>query len=211
MGSSKPPLAADGMRIGVLGGSFNPAHDGHRHISLWALKRLGLDRVWWSLTPGNPLKSRAELAALGERLAEAGRAARHPRIVVTGFEAALGFAYTVETAAYLDRRRPGARFVWLMGADSFAGLHRWRAWRRLMALLPVAVFDRPGWGLKALASPAAHAFARYRLDENDARLLPELAAPAWTFLTVPLSSLSSTAVRAKSMAGKAKSAASRRN
>ncbi len=192
------PLAQPGMRIGLLGGSFNPPHAGHRHISLWALKRLGLDRLWWLVTPGNPLKSHAELASFGKRVALARALERHPRIDVTGFEARLGFVYTVDTAAYLVARLPAVDFVLVMGADSFAGLHRWRRWRRLMHLLPIAVVDRPGWRLKALASPAAQAFARGRVAEARARALPGRRPPAWTFLTVPLTSLSSTEIRAMS-------------
>lgn len=196
------PLALAGQRIGLLGGSFNPPHAGHRHISLWALKRLALDRLWWVVTPGNPLKSHAELAAFEERTRLARQLAQHPRITVTSFEAEQGFVYSVDSVAYLRRQRPGVRFVFLMGADSFAGLHRWRQWRRLMRLVPIAVLDRPGWRLKALTSPAARAFARSRVDERNAALLPERAPPAWAFLTIPLSHLSSTAIRAQARAGR---------
>ena len=192
------------MRIGLLGGSFNPAHAGHRHISLMALRRLRLDRVWWLVTPGNPLKSHADLAGHGARLKTARRLAAHPRIAVTGFEAETGLVYTVETVAYLLSRAPRARFVWLMGADSFAGLHRWRRWREIVGSMPIAVIDRPGYRLKAMASSAGHALARFRIDEADAALLPSLKPPAWAFLTLPLSALSSTDIRAKSALRKGK-------
>jgi nicotinate-nucleotide adenylyltransferase len=148
----------------------------------------------------------ADLADFASRLKGARQVARHARIAVTGFEAAHGFVYTVDTAAYLRRRLPAVRFVWLMGADSFATLHRWRRWRRLMQLMPLAVLDRPGYRLAALAAPASHAFARWRIDESDAALLPGLQPPAWAFMTLPLSPLSSTDIRAKFASGKADSA-----
>lgn len=192
---TSPPPAYPGMRIGLLGGSFNPAHEGHLHISRVALARLGLDRVWWLVTPGNPLKGRRELKPLDERLDMAARAARHPRIDVTGFEAALPDAYTVNTLRFLDRRHPGTRFVWLMGADSLAGFHRWRDWQTIAALAPIAVFDRPGYRLPALASRAAQALAARRIEESDAAGLAEILPPAWTLLTLPLSRLSSTQIR----------------
>ena len=191
----KPPLALPGMRIGLLGGSFNPAHEGHRHISLAALERLGIDRLWWIVTPGNPLKSKGELAALAERIARARDVAADPRIVVTGFEAALPNAYTAETLAFLRRRLPAVRFVWVMGGDNLAQIHRWRRWREIFHLMPVAVMDRPGARQNALASPAAHLFARARLAEADAHALPLMQPPAWAYLTIPLSAASSTKLR----------------
>jgi nicotinate-nucleotide adenylyltransferase len=183
------------MRIGLLGGSFNPPHAAHRLISVNAMKRLKLDRIWWLVTPGNPLKSHAELADLRQRLALAEAAARHPRIAVTGFEAQLPSAYTARTLKILKRRRPGVCFVWLMGADNLAGFHLWRDWRRILEIVPVAVADRPGWRNRALNSPAARALASFRLDEQDAAALPCAPAPAWVYLSGPLSPLSSTALR----------------
>ena len=194
-GLARLPRAAPGMRIGLYGGSFNPAHAGHRHVSLMAIKRLGLDRVWWIVTPGNPLKDPGELAATSLRVAEARRLAAHPRIDVTTFEADIGARYTVDTLAYLKRRYPGVRFVWIMGADSLANFHRWRGWPLIASLVPCAIIDRPGWTLRATASPAAAALARYRLRESEAPLLADRRAPAWVFLHGPRSSLSSTALR----------------
>lgn len=191
----RPPLAQPAMRIGLLGGSFNPAHEGHRHISHIALKRLKLDRIWWLVSPANPLKQRRELAPLAERVAIARSVAAHPRIEVTAFEAARPDAYTVNTLQFLTRRHPATRFVWLMGADSLAGFHRWRDWRRLAALAPICVLDRPGYRYAALASRAAHRLAPARLDESDAPGLADFAGPAWTLLTLPLSPLSSTQIR----------------
>jgi nicotinate-nucleotide adenylyltransferase len=189
------PMAAPRMRIGLLGGSFDPAHEGHRHISLAALKRLGLDRVWWLVSPGNPLKDATTLPELAERVAAARAIAHHPRIAVTGFEGALGSIHTVDAVKFLKRRFPEVNFVWLMGADNLVSFHHWRAWEELFRLVPIAVFDRPGFGLKARAGKAAQRFAAARIDESDAALLALLEPPAWTFLTLPLSGLSSTGLR----------------
>ncbi len=183
------------MRIGLLGGSFNPAHEAHREISLTALKRLGLDRVWWLVAPGNPLKDPSKLAGLESRVEAARKMARHPRIEVTGFAA--GSAYTVDLLAELKRRFPGVNFVWLMGADNLAQFHRWRAWEEIFAAMPIAVLDRPGLRLKARASKAAQRFALYQVDESDAGGLARLEPPAWTILSHRLSGLSSTELRAK--------------
>jgi nicotinate-nucleotide adenylyltransferase len=189
------PPHPPGLRVGLYGGSFNPPHGGHRHVTLLALQRLRLDRVWWIVTPGNPLKTHDELAATGERVAAAEAVARHPRIVVTGFEEALGVRYTVETLSYLVRRCPGVSFVWIMGADNLAGFHRWLGWRAIAELMPICIVDRPGWTLRATRSRAAVALGPYRRDETDAPLLAELQAPAWVFLHGPRSNLSSTELR----------------
>ncbi len=190
-----PPPAYPGMRIGLLGGSFNPPHPGHRHIAETALRRLGLDKVWLLVTPGNPIKERGELAALSQRLSETQIMADHPRIVVTGFEATLPTAYTARTLAFLLRRFPGVHFVWIMGGDNLAGFHRWQEWRAIMGMMPVAVLDRPGFRYRAMASPAATAFARARVDETDAASLAYTPPPAWTHLTIPLVDISSTELR----------------
>ncbi|MFZ1108985.1 MAG: nicotinate-nucleotide adenylyltransferase [Rhodomicrobium sp.] len=192
----RPPPAADGMRIGLLGGSFNPPHAAHRLISDTALKRLRLAQVWWIVTPGNPLKDRAQLAPLAERVRLARKLARDPRIKITAFEAALGTAYTAATLAYLRQRFPRVRFVWLMGADNLAGFHRWKDWRTIFETMPIAVGDRPGWRYRALSSPAACRFARNRIPESGAAALPNLEPPAWCTLSGRLSKLSSTALRA---------------
>ena len=188
-------MAMPNMRIGLLGGSFNPAHEGHRHISLVALKRLGLDQVWWLVSPGNPLKDTSKAPDLGARAVAARAIAHHPRIVVTGFEAARGSAYTIDTLRFLKRRFPSVDFVWLMGADNLAQFHHWRGWEELFGMVPIALLDRPGFRLKARASKAAQRFASAAIDESDAGGLAQLAPPAWTMLTLPLSGLSSTALR----------------
>jgi nicotinate-nucleotide adenylyltransferase len=191
------PATGPGQRIGLLGGSFNPPHVAHRHISEVVLKRLGLDRIWWLVTPGNPLKGRAELAPLAERLVLCRAMAKNPRIEVTAFERDLPTAFTAGTVAFLKRRSPRVRFVWIMGADNLVGFHHWRRWRELLSMVPVVVVDRPGWRLKALASKAARAFARSRVPEGRAMGLVAMSPPAWTFLTGPLSSVSSTDLRRK--------------
>jgi nicotinate-nucleotide adenylyltransferase len=189
------PFHTNGMRIGLLGGSFNPPHEAHRAISLFALKRLNLDRVWWLLTPGNPLKDHNGLRTLAER-AEAARAvAADPRIDVSCLEAVIGTRYTVDTITHLRRRISGVRFVWIMGADNLAQFHRWQDWRRIASQVPLAVIDRPPQSFRALAAPAAQALARYRLPENQAASLPDQHAPAWVFLTGMKLNLSSTGLR----------------
>jgi nicotinate-nucleotide adenylyltransferase len=191
-------LQADHLRIGLLGGSFNPAHEAHRAISLFALKRLRLDRVWWLVSPGNPLKDVSGLPDLTARLDAAEKIARDPRIVVTGIEAELGTRYTVDTIAKLRLRFPRARFVWLMGADNLSQFSRWRDWQTIAGLLPMAVIDRPSDSLRASASTAAQRLARYRLDEAQATKLADCAAPAWVFLRGLKLPLSSTRLRGHS-------------
>ena len=185
-----------------MGGSFNPPHAGHRRIAETALGRLRLDRLWVLVSPGNPLKSHDELADFAHRLAATRAVMAHPRIVVSGLEAALGTRYTVDTLVLLRRRFPDVRFVWVMGADSLASLHRWKQWRRIAELVAIAVIDRPGWRLAALASPAARALARHRLDERHAGRLPAMRPPAWTLLSTRLSPLSSTELRRAAAVGK---------
>lgn len=184
-----------GRRIGIFGGSFNPPHAGHRAIALAALKALELDAVWWLVSPQNPLKDPRETDDFETRLLATRKLARHPRFIVTGMEKSLG---TRTTAATLDKLRPLLRqgqFVWIMGADSFAGLHRWDRWRELPRNLPLAVMDRPGHGLAALASPAARFLARRRLGPAEAPRLAATNPPAWVFLKLPLRKESSSAIR----------------
>lgn len=183
------------MRVGLFGGSFNPAHEGHAHVAETAMVRLGLDRVIWLVSPQNPLKSAAATPPLAERMAGARRHARGPRMLVTDTETRLGVSFTVDTLRALQARFPGVRFVWIMGADNLAGFHRWRGWTDIMAEVPVAVIARPGSLLRARFAPAARRFARYRIGSRRARLLPDMAAPAWMFLRAPLNHESSTRLR----------------
>jgi nicotinate-nucleotide adenylyltransferase len=189
------PLALPGQRIGILGGSFNPPHAGHVQITKTALRRLQLDRVWWLVTPGNPLKSKGDLPSLEARMAACRQLLSTPKVAITGFEVDLGTPYTAATLDFLRRRYPGARFVWIMGADNLASFHRWQRWRDIAAHVPIAVVDRPGWHLRAMASPTARALARAFVPEREAARLPLRKAPAWTMLGGPLSALSSTALR----------------
>ena len=185
-----------GQRIGVMGGSFNPPHAGHVLVAEVALKQLGLDQLWWVVSPGNPLKAHDALPPQAERMAACRKLVTDPRIEVTGFEAALASPYTASTLAFLRSRFPATHFVWVMGADNLAQFHRWRNWRAIAASVPIAVIDRPGWHLKAQASPAARAMARGRIPEERATRLAAAKPPAWTFLTARLSAVSSTALRA---------------
>lgn len=182
------------MRIGLLGGSFDPAHEGHALITREALKRFRLDAVWWLVSPGNPLKARGP-APLAERMAQARRVMRHPRVSVTDIEARLGTRHTHATLARLAALYPGVTFVWLMGADNMAGLHRWERWQDIMAGVAVGVLARPGQRISARLSPAARAFRRYRLRPREAARLAGTPAPAWVFVNVPMSDLSSTGIR----------------
>ena len=189
------PLYTNGMRIGLLGGSFNPPHLAHRAISLFAIKRLRLDRVWWLVTPGNPLKQQGSLHDLDERVEAARHMANDPRIEVSCLESVIGTRYTVDTISYLRRRAGGLRFVWIMGSDNLAQFHRWQNWRRIASEVPIAVIDRPPQSFRALAAPAAQSLARYRLPENQAARLADHRAPAWVFLTGMKLNLSSTGLR----------------
>ncbi|MDR4306745.1 nicotinate-nucleotide adenylyltransferase [Chelatococcus sambhunathii] len=191
----KLPPAAPGMAIGLYGGSFNPPHEAHRKVALTALKRLGLDRLWVLVTPGNPLKAHGGLAPLEERITAVRALIDHPRVAVTGVEQAIGTSRTCEVLGYLRSRRPEVAFVWVMGADNLIDLHRWGRWRRIVELAPVAVIDRPGSTFAPLSARAAKVYGRFRVDESDAPALARTPAPAWCFLHGLRSNLSSTALR----------------
>jgi nicotinate-nucleotide adenylyltransferase len=189
------PLHTTGMRIGLLGGSFNPPHEAHRAISLFAIKRLQLDRVWWLVSPGNPLKEHGFLRSLEQRVMAARQMANDGRIDISCLESVIGTQYTADTMSYLRRRVSGLRLVWIMGADNLAQFHRWQNWRRIASAVPLAIIDRPGQNFRALAAPAAQALARYRLPESKAARLADLRPPAWVFLTGLKLDLSSTGLR----------------
>lgn len=188
------PIASSGQRIGLLGGSFDPPHPGHAHITRWALRSLQLDWVWWLVSPGNPLKTKGP-AAIERRLTACRALMRHPRVAVTDLERHLGSRYTADTLARLSARYPGVQFVWLMGADNLRSLHRWERWSWIMRHYPVGVLARPGEQLKAGLSPAARAFAAHRLPQGGASCLGYGLAPRWVLVTGPMSPASSTAIR----------------
>lgn len=194
------PSHPQGSRIGLLGGSFNPPHEAHRAASLLALKKLDLDRVWWLVSPGNPLKDTRGLPPIEQRIEAARQTADDTRIAVTGIEAKAGTRYTDDTIAYLLRHCPGVKFVWLMGADNLVQFHRWRNWRGIAARLPIAVIDRSSAGLRAQAAPAARFLAKYRVPEHRAERLPDLKPPAFVFLHGLKSTLSSTELRRRNKA-----------
>jgi nicotinate-nucleotide adenylyltransferase len=183
------------MRIGLLGGSFNPPHEGHALVTRLALTRLRLDHVWWLVTPGNPLKPKADLAALQARVVAARELIAAPRVAVTDIEAQIGARYTYDTLAWLTRRAPDVRFVWIMGADNLRQFHLWRHWRAIADLVPIVVVDRPGSTLRAMSSRAAIALAPWRVAEGEAAHFADLDPPALIFLHGPRSELSSTLLR----------------
>jgi nicotinate-nucleotide adenylyltransferase len=190
------PTARRGMTIGLLGGSFDPAHAGHAHITREALKRFGLDRVWWLVSPGNPLKSEGP-APLAARMARARLVMDHPRVVITDLETRLGTRYTAATLKKLQAHYPGVRFVWLMGADNLVQFHRWDRWQWILSHVPVGVLARPGSGVPGRLSRAARRFASARLPQSQAGRLARTPAPAWCFVDVPMVDLSSSAIRAR--------------
>lgn len=190
-----PPPFGAGQRIGLFGGSFNPAHSGHRAVALYALKRLGLDWVWWLVSPQNPLKDKGDYHDYDERLKITRLVARHPRFVVTDLEEQLGTRTTAATLAALAPILRRGRFVWIMGADSFANLHHWNDWTDIPETIPLAILARPGFSMRALESPAALRYESRRIATERARDLPGSPPPAWCFIPMPLRSESSTAIR----------------
>jgi nicotinate-nucleotide adenylyltransferase len=184
------------MRIGLFGGTFDPPHQAHLGAALLALKRLQLDRVWWLVTPGNPLKDTRGLAPLDKRIAAARTLASHPRIDISALEAVINTRYTYDTIRFLIARCPGVHFVWIMGADNLRHFHRWQKWREIASMVPIVVIDRLGPSLYAAAGPAGQALGRFRIPEEAVKNLPLRKPPAWSFLHGLKSPLSSTALRA---------------
>ena len=191
-----------GMRVGLYGGSFNPAHEGHAHVAETARRRLGLDRVIWLVSPQNPLKPSHETESQASRVAGARAFARGRAMIVSDAETKIGTQYTIDTLRVLKARFPGVHFVWIMGADSLASFHRWRGWTQIMAEFPVAVVSRPWISLKSRSSPAAKRFARAQVPSSRARGLPTMTPPAWVFLRGPLNFQSSTVLRERMRAAK---------
>ncbi len=190
------PMARAGQTVGLLGGSFDPPHAGHANITRQALRRFGLDQVWWLVSPGNPLKLHGP-APMEDRIAACHAVIDHPRLQITDFEARAGTHFTAETLVALRLVYPGVRFVWLMGADNLAQFHRWQQWRWIMRTVPVGVLARPGDRLTARTSKAAQVFEKARISGRASQLLARAEAPAWCFINVPMVNLSSSAIRAK--------------
>nr|WP_170421124.1 nicotinate-nucleotide adenylyltransferase [Ruegeria arenilitoris] len=190
------PYARPGQVVGLFGGSFDPPHQGHVHVTLEAMKAFGLDRVWWLVSPGNPLKSRGP-APIDQRVEAARSIMQHPKVEVTDIEDLTGTRATADTLAALRRLYPQVRFVWLMGADNLAQFHKWKDWRLIMDTVPVGVVARPGDRISARMSPAARVYAKYRIDGTARHLLGRADAPAWCFVNVPMVDVSSTQIRSK--------------
>ena len=186
---------ARGQRIGLFGGSFDPAHIGHAHVAQTARRRLGLDKVIWLVSPQNPLKPRS--TDLKKRMESAARFAQGPSMMVSGAETRIGSAYTIDTLRALKARFPGVHVVWIMGADNLSSLHHWRGWTQIVHEAPVAVIARPGSAIKSRLAPAAVRFSRFRLHSRQARGLALTPAPAWLYMRVPLNFSASSAIRAK--------------
>lgn len=189
------PYAASGQVIGLLGGSFDPAHAGHAHITREALKRFGLDQVWWLVSPGNPLKSHGP-APMEQRLVQARAVMQHPRVKVTGIEERLGTRYTAQTLRALQGLYPKQRFVWLMGADNLAQFHLWQDWQDIVNSIPMGILARPGQRISARMSRTANLYAPFRIPGRFSQRLAHADAPAWCFVNVPMMDVSSSAIRA---------------
>ncbi|KJZ20785.1 nicotinate-nucleotide adenylyltransferase [Loktanella sp. S4079] len=190
------PVAKSGQVIGLLGGSFDPPHLGHVHITRAALRRFGLDGVWWLVSPGNPLKPVGP-APLADRMAASGAIMRHPRVQITDVEARLGTRYTAQTLRALQKRYPQINFVWLMGADNLAQFHLWQDWQWIMDNVAIGVIARPGDRIAARMSKAARVYRHSKLSSRSSHLLGRKTAPVWSFVNVPMSDQSSTAIRAR--------------
>lgn len=185
----------DGLKIGLFGGSFNPAHEGHLHVAKSGLRELGLDRIWWLVSPQNPLKP--EQPSYGSRVETVKALGLPPHMDISHVEKEFGTNYTIDLLRRLKRRYPQTHFVFIMGADNFAQLPKWRSWQEIMASFPIAVISRPGNNLKARLGRVARQYADHRLPEQSAASLAEMTAPRWTYLTLPLDKRSSSALRAK--------------
>ncbi len=196
--SLKLPGPYKGLRIGLFGGTFNPAHNGHRHVAMTALQRLRLDWIWWIPAAGNPLKS--EQNAFDARFASACRMAQHPRMRVTDIEVQLGTRYSYDTLRALLPRVDGGSFVWLMGADNLRHFHKWGHWDEIAGLLPIAVIARPGDARYARLSKFAQRFSDARLPPDRAAAFHRYDPPVWSYLPTPLHTASSTELRNRSAA-----------
>ena len=186
-----------GQLIGLYGGSFNPAHKGHLHVSDYAFQTLGLDALWWLVSPNNPLKETSTLAPMDQRVAHAKELAADPRITITSIESQLGSNYSFDTISKLKNIHKDSRFIWMIGADNLMNFHAWKNWRAIFTLVPIAVFARPGYDEDALAAPAAAEFKDKRLSEHEAQKLGDTTPPCWVYLNMPHHEASATALRTR--------------
>jgi nicotinate-nucleotide adenylyltransferase len=191
----KLPPFGKGQRIGLFGGSFNPAHAGHRMVALYALKRLQLDWVWWLVSPQNPLKDTKETGEYSGRVAFTKQIANHPKFIVTDLEKQIHSRNTAQTLSTMQSAFSQAHFIWIMGADSFRDFDRWKRWSHIAETLPLAVLARPGYSMRALGSQAANRYSKFRVRNEKAGLLAKTKAPAWVFVSMPLRKESSTSIR----------------
>jgi len=192
---NRMPHVEAGMKVGLYGGSFNPPHQGHKHLAMTALRRFQLDQIWWMVSPGNPLKEKATFRPVEERISQSRTLVHHPHVKITGFETGLHATSTIESVAFIQKHCPKVRFVWLMGADNLCNFHLWQQWRRLAGMVGLGIIDRPGSSLAALASPAAHALSHFRLAEAHAAYLAYQRPPAWCFLHTVRVDVSSSHLR----------------
>ena len=196
-----PSIIAKGayknQTIGLMGGSFNPAHQGHKMITDLALKQLRLNAVWWLVSTQNPLKSSIGLETLDKRITDACLLANHPKVTVKSIESQLNTRYTVDTIRLLKRRFPQTRFVWIMGADNLTQFPEWKNWQQIATMIGIAVFDRPGYSLKALSGKMAQRYSRFRISERRRASVGKLKPPVWVFLHALLNPISSSSIRAK--------------
>ena len=190
------PVANAGQVVGLLGGSFNPAHAGHVHITKTALTRFGLDHVWWLVSPGNPLKTQSP-APMAQRLGQARMIMDHPRVDITNIEDRLGTRFTAQTIAALQVRYPDVRFVWLMGADNLAQFHKWQDWQWIMENVPVGILARPNDRIAARLSKAANIYRHAMIPARASHVLGRGSAPRWCFINLPMLDVSSSAIRAR--------------
>jgi nicotinate-nucleotide adenylyltransferase len=200
----KLPPFGPGQKIGLFGGSFNPAHNGHLKVALFALKKLQLDWVWWLVSPQNPLKDTKQTGEYSERLHFTTLIAKHPQFIVTDIEHQIHARTTAQTLAAMQLALKQAHFVWIMGADSFRDLDRWKKWTYIVETLPLAVLARPGYSVRALGSQAANRFGKFRVPNEHAGLVAKRKAPAWVFISMPLRKESSTAIRSGVIKAKSK-------
>ena len=194
----KFPKSHAGMRVGLLGGSFDPAHEGHLNICLHSLKRFHLDQIWLLISPGNPMKNQNPLS-INKRMDHAKKIIQHPKIKITDIETQLKTRFTHQTLLALKGLYPTTNFTWIMGADNLAQVHLWQEWETIFSLMPVGVLARPDQGILARRSPAARKFATYQISENQSRTLGTAPAPAWCFVSLPMSQISSSEIRSRGL------------